>query len=409
MDISIARVVIVGAGHAGGSMASLLRQYGYQGHITLLGDEPVAPYQRPPLSKAWLNGEAQAADLFLKPLNYYTEQNIDLRMDARVAGIDTRRQLVTLIDGETVAYDHLVLACGARARKLEVPGHELSGIVQLRDMADAERLKTGLGQARKIGIIGGGYIGLEVAASARAQGVEVVVLEREPRLLSRVASLPISEFFLQFHQRRGVQFQFGVEVAAIEGLDGRVSGIRLSDNSLIDCDLVLVGIGGIPNDEIASAAGLECDGGVIVDAESRTSVHTVFAIGDIAKRPISIYGQHFRLESVPNALEQAKQVASVLTGRSLPRQDVPWFWSDQYGVKLQIAGIAFDADHTIVRGSPEAGKFTIFHFRQGKMLAAEAINSPGDFLAAKKGILSGKLLDTAQISDSGVSMMPLFA
>lgn len=409
MEASKNRVVIVGAGHAGGSVASFLRQYGFAGQITLLGEETVPPYQRPPLSKAWLKGNANADDLLLKPQKYYAEQNIDLRLGTCVSGIDTQRQTVTLASDETLGYDHLVLATGARARKLSIPGHDLGGILHLRDMADARTLQAGLAKATRIGIIGGGYIGLEVAASARALGVEVVILEREPRLLCRVASSPVSTFFQAHHESCGVQFHFDADIGVIEGTDSWVSGIRLTDNSVVDCDLLLIGIGAIPNDDMARSAGLQCDGGIVVDADARTSDQNVFAIGDVTKRPITVYDRMFRLESVPNALEQAKRVACAITGKTVAAPEVPWFWSDQYEVKLQIAGIPFDADRTVVRSTSEPGKFTVFHLRDGRLLAAEAINSPGDFLAAKKGILSGKILDAEQLANGEIPLMSLFA
>ncbi len=408
MEASNTHVAIVGAGHAGGSAASLLRQYGFDGRITLLGEESVPPYQRPPLSKAWLKGEANADELYLKPQTYYADQNIDLRLGTRVSGIDTARQAVSLAGGETLNYDYLVFATGARARTLSIPGHDLDGILHLRDMADAQQLQAALGKATRIGIIGGGYIGLEVAASARALGVEVVVLEREPRLLCRVASQPISDFFQRLHESHGVQFHFGADIAALEGTQGRVSGIRFADGNVVACDLLLVGVGAIPNDEMAQATGLQCEGGVVVDADARTSVPNVFAIGDVTRRPLAIYNRMFRLESVPNALEQAKRAACAMTGKAPPAPDVPWFWSDQYSVKLQIAGIPFDADQIVVRGEPESGKFTVFHLREGRLMAAEAIASPGDFLASKKGILSGKALDSDSLANPAVPLMPLF-
>lgn len=409
MDVSSPHVAIVGAGHAGGSAATLLRQYGFAGRITLLGEESEPPYQRPPLSKAWLKGEAKADELYLKPASYYAEHNIELRLGIRVASIDTAGQTIGLTSGETLGYDYLVLATGARARTLPLPGHDLAGILQLRDMADARQLQAALARSRRIGIIGGGYIGLEVAASARALGVEVVVLEREPRLLSRVASEPIATFFRQLHEGHGVHFHFNADIAAFEGQDGQVSGIRFADGSVEACDLLLVGVGAIPNDEMAQATGLHCDGGVVVDDDARTSMPNVFAIGDVSRRPLALYNRMFRLESVPNALEQAKRAACAMTGKAPPAHDVPWFWSDQHGIKLQIAGLPFDADRQVVRGDPASGKFTVFHLQAGRLVAAEAVASPGDFLASKKGILSGKTVDEAALADPGVPLMPLFA
>lgn len=409
MENAAQRVVIVGAGHAGGNVAGFLRQYGFAGHISLLGKETTVPYQRPPLSKAWLKGEQESADLLLKPLAFYDNERIDLRLGTCVTAIDSSRQVVTLDDGGTLGYDHLVLATGARPRKLEIPGHDLDGILYLRDIEDAQRLRTALAGATRLGIIGGGYIGLEVAASARALGVGAVVIEREPRLLSRVASPAISGFFQRHHEGQGVQFCLGAGIAAIEGEGGRVAGVRLADGSLVDCDLLLIGVGAIPNDAIAAAAGLVSDGGLVVDAETRTSVPNIFAIGDLAVRPVPLYQRLFRVESIPNALDQARRAACAITGREPPPQEVPWFWSEQYDVKLQIAGIASGTEEHVVRGAPESGRFTVFHFRGEVLQAAEAINSPADFLAAKKAIAGGKEIDRSRIADPGTPVMSLFA
>jgi len=401
-------VVIVGAGHAGGSMASLLRQQGFDGRITLLGQETTAPYQRPPLSKAWLKADAGADELLLKPLAYYDGEGIDLQLGATVSAIDTGAQTVALGDGRQLGYDHLVLATGAGARRLQIPGHELDGILYLRDVADAQRLRAALAGARRIGIIGGGYIGLEVAASARALGVGAVIIEREARLLSRVASAAISRFFQRRHEQQGVDFVLGAGIAAIEGEAGRVTGVRLADGSLVDCDLLLVGIGAIPNDALAASAGLAVDGGVVVDADARTSVPNVYAIGDLALRPVPFCARRCRVESIPNALDGARRAACAIVGKDCPADEVPWFWSDQYDVKLQIAGIAGEVDRIVVRGAPDSGRFSVFHLRANVLQAAEVVNAPGDFLAAKKGIASGRVVDPERLADQDTPVMSLF-
>jgi 3-phenylpropionate/trans-cinnamate dioxygenase ferredoxin reductase subunit len=402
-------VVIIGAGHAGGTIAAVLRQYAFAGPITLVGDEPIAPYQRPPLSKAWLKGEADAEALMLKPESFYAEHDIDLRLNAVASGIDRTEKQVLLKGGETIAYDLLVLATGARARRLAIPGVDLDGVLELRSAADAEKLKAILGPGRRLAVIGGGYIGLEAAASGRALGAEVVVLEREPRLLARVACEVLSNFFRAYHEARGVTFELGANIVAVEGEGGRITGVRLADGRLIACDAALVGVGALPNDELARAAGIECANGVVVDMEARTSDPSIFAIGDVTYRPMPHYDRTHRLESVANALEQAKQAAAAIVGRPAPTPEVTWNWSDQYDLKLQIAGVPFDADEILVRGEPASGKFAVFHLQQGKVRAVEAVNAPPEFMMGKQLIASRRPVARDRLADTTVSMKEVAA
>jgi 3-phenylpropionate/trans-cinnamate dioxygenase ferredoxin reductase component len=402
-------IVIVGAGHAGGTAAALLRQYGHEGPITLIGEEPIPPYQRPPLSKAWLKGKADADMLALKPLEFYAKHGIDFRPNIRAVALDPGLRSVALSDGTCVGYDDLIIATGARAIPLPIPGAAFSGVMSLRTAADAETLKRAIGPGKRLAVVGGGYIGLEVAASSRALGAGVLVLEREPRLLARVASEPISRFFQLSHEANGVRFELGCRVVAFEGIDGRVTGVALADGRIIDCDVVVVGVGAVPNDEIAVEAGLQTMRGIIVDLESRTSDPHIFAIGDVAHRPLPIYGRTFRLESVPNALEQAKQAACAIMGRPPPAGEVPWQWSDQYDVKLQIAGYAFDADSVLVRGDPASGKFAVFHMKGNQVQSVEAVNSPPEFFMGKQLIGSRKVIDRRQLVDASISMKELAA
>ena len=404
-----ARIVIIGAGHAGGTAAALLRQYGYAGAIALVGDEPIAPYQRPPLSKAWLKGEANADDLMLKEPGFYPEQNIDLRLNSRVARIDRAAKTVVLGSGEVLGYDHVILATGARARPLPVPGADLAGVLVLRTAADAEHLKAALGPGKRLAIIGGGYIGLEAAASARALGAEAVVIEREPRVLARVACEALSDFFQTYHRARGVTFELNAGVAAIEGAAGHVTGVRLIDGRLIACDAALVGVGAIPNAELAQEAGLTCVDGVVVDLAARTSDPAIFAIGDVTYRPMPLYDRMFRLESVPNALEQAKQAAAAITGRPGPAPETPWFWSDQYDLKLQIAGVPFDADEVVVRGDPATARFAVFHLKAGVPLTVEAVNAPPEFMAGKQLIAARRPVARERLADTTISMKEVAA
>ena len=336
-------IVIAGAGHAGGSAAGFLRQFGWTGQITLIGEEPLPPYQRPPLSKAWLKGEANADSLALRPLKYYSDNGIDLRLGRRVTTVDRAARTVTLDTNEILDYGHLILALGSRLRKLPVPGAGLPGVLELRTAADADRIKAALKPDMRLAVVGGGYIGLEVAASARGLGAVVTVIEREERLLARVASPGLSQFFQSTHAAKGVDILLGANVAALEGdASGRVSAVRLADGRQIACDAAIVGVGALANDAIAAAAGLECSDGMMVDLAARTSDAEIFAIGDCTRRPLPHYQKVARLESVPNALEQARQAASAICGRPAPAPEVPWFWSDQYDVKLQMAGMPFD-------------------------------------------------------------------
>ena len=409
MSDAAAHVVILGAGHAGGTAVALLRQYGHTGPITLIGDEPIPPYQRPPLSKAWLKGEADADSLALKPLEFYAENNVDFRPNVTATALDRAAKTVALSSGDTVSYDVLILATGARAIALPIPGADLSGILFLRTAAHAEALKATVGPGKTLAVVGGGYIGLEVAASGRALGAEVVVIERETRLLARVAAEPLSTFFKGYHETHGVRFELGASVTGFTGQDGRVTGVTLADGRTLPCDAAVVGVGAHPNDELAKAAGLETARGVVVDLDARTSDPAIFAIGDVAHRPMPIYDRMFRMESVPNALEQAKQAACAITGRPRPPGECPWQWSDQFDLKLQIAGYAFDADSVILRGDPATAKFAIFHLKGDQVQSVEAINSPPEFMMGKILILNRKPVDKARLADPSISMKEVAA
>lgn len=408
-DTSAARVLILGAGHAGGTCAALLRQYGHKGPIVLVGDEPIPPYQRPPLSKAWLKGEADAESLALKPLSFYGENGIAFHSGATAVRIHRADKLIDCADGWVIPYDILVIATGARAIPLSIAGTNLSGVKFLRTAADAEALKAALAPGKTMAVIGGGYIGLEVAASGRALGADVVVLERESRVLARVASQPLSDFFTERHQRHGVRFELSCSVEAFHGQGGRVTGVALADGRVIPCDVAVVGIGAAPNQEIAAEAGLDCARGIVVDLEARTSDPSIFAIGDVTHRPMPLYGRMFRLESVPNALEQAKQAAAAITGRPSPHPEVPWQWSDQYDLKLQIAGYPFDVDQILVRGDPTSGNFAVFHLKGDQVQAVEAVNSPPEFMMGKTLIGARRPIDKSKLYDASISMKEVAA
>ncbi len=373
------RIVILGAGHAGGTAAALLRQLGWAGPITLVGDEPIAPYQRPPLSKAWLKGEADADSLALRPESFYADHQIALRLNAKAAAIDRAAKDVLLASGERLAYDYIIIATGARARRIPLPGLELDGVLELRTAADADRLKAALGPGKRLAVVGGGYIGLEAAASARALGAEATVIEMMPRVLARVACEPLSLFIQDYHR-------------------------------FIACDSALVGVGAVPNQELVEAAGLACDMGVVVDLTAKTSDPAIYAIGDCTRRPLPLYGQTGRLESVPNALEQAKQAAADLCGTKPPNPEVPWFWSDQYDLKLQIAGLPLGADKLIVRGEPSTARFAVFHLDpENRVQAVEAINAAPEFMAGRQLIASRKSVAPDKLRDITLSMKDVAA
>jgi 3-phenylpropionate/trans-cinnamate dioxygenase ferredoxin reductase component len=410
VDDQTRHVVIAGAGHAGGAAAAMLRQLGWPGAITLIGEEPVLPYQRPPLSKAWLKGEAAGEDLALRPATFYADASIDLRTNTCVVRVDRAAHTVALSDGGSLHYDVLILALGARARRLPLPGVDLSGVLELRTVADADRLKAILRPGARLAVIGGGYIGLEAAASARALGAEATIIEREDRVLARVACPTLSDFFHNAHRAHGVAIEVGAQVAALEGAGGHVTGVRLGDGRLIPCDAALVGVGAVANDELARQAGLSCDNGIAVDLAARTDDPDIFAIGDCTRRPLHHYERMWRLESVPNALEQAKQAASTICGKPPPTPEVPWFWSDQYDLRLQIAGLPFDASEIVVRGDVNAGKFALFHLTpDGTVQAVEAVNAPTEFMGGRRIIARRKRLTRARIEDMSVSMQELAA
>jgi 3-phenylpropionate/trans-cinnamate dioxygenase ferredoxin reductase subunit len=409
--MSTPRIVILGAGHAGGTTAALLRQQGHAGSITMIGEEPIVPYQRPPLSKAYLKGETDAEDLKLKPDSFYPEHEVTLRLGTRASAIDRASKLVLLEGGGEVPYDVLILATGSANRKLALQGAAPHELLELRNLADAERLKAVLEPGKTLAIVGGGYIGLEAAASARALGAEAVVLELAPRVLARVASEPLSSFFSAYHRARGVRILTETSATGVEhGADGHVSGLTLSDGRSIPCDAVLVGVGAAARDGLARDAGLVCENGVVVDEAARTSDPSIYAIGDVTWRPMPLHdGRMHRLESVPNALEQAKQAVAHILGKPAPAPEVPWFWSDQYDVKLQIAGVPFEADELVIRGDMAAAKFAVFHLKGGRVMAVEAVNAGPEFMAGRLLIGRKAEVDARRLADPAISMKDILA
>lgn len=396
-------VVIIGAGHGAGQAALSLRQFGYKGTVTLIGEEDAPPYQRPPLSKAWLAGEVQFQDVLFKPDELWAAQNINLITGCRVTDINCDKKRVQCDDGSSVPYANLIIATGGKARRMDCTGEDLPGVHVLRTLNDASKLKAEMQKGRKLVIIGGGYIGLEVAATARKYGLDVTVLEAENRVLARVAGGELSAFFEQLHHQHGVKIKTSVLAQSFEGQDA-LTGIRLKNGQLIDADLALVGIGLIPNDDIAAHAGLACDNGIVVDDLCRTSDPDIYAIGDVTRHPNAIYGRSLRLESVHNALEQAKTAAGAIAGREKPYAQVPWFWSDQYDIKLQIAGLSGGHDETLVRGAPDTNRFAVFYFQKGRLIACDAVNAPAEYMAARMMIAKAANPDRVALADLKVPM-----
>lgn len=400
--------VVVGAGHGGGNLVSLLRQYGYDGGVVMFGDEPHPPYHRPPLSKKFLSGDLEQ---LLRPVDFYRSQNIEIRLGTDVVSVDRVNQAIVTSTGEAIGYQYLVLATGAEARQLRVPGAELNNIVSLRTLDDAHGLRDRIAKARRLVIIGAGYIGLEVAAEAVANSdTKVVVLEREQRILARVASATFSDVMEKQHARRGVEIRTGEQVVGFVGDDkGAVCSVQLNGGEELDCDVVLVGIGATPREKLAKDCGIRCDNGITVDESGRTNDPAIFAIGDVTKRPMMGVADTIRMESIPSAVEQAKCVASVIAGRPLPIREVPWFWSDQFDLQIKIAGVVPATGTTIVRGDADTRKFALFHLNDDdSVIAAETSNNPSLFMAAKKAISQQAKVRLDLLGDESVDIKRCF-
>jgi 3-phenylpropionate/trans-cinnamate dioxygenase ferredoxin reductase subunit len=400
------RVVIVGAGQAGAQVAVSLRQLGFAGEVTLLGEEPHLPYQRPPLSKGYLSGEMALERTQLRSESYYEKHRIDLRLGVRAARILRRERAVVCEDGRHLEYDALAICTGADARPLPLPGVDLPGVFYLRTLADSDAIKAALRPGARAVIIGGGYIGLEVAASLRKLGAAVTVIEALERVMNRVVAPPVSAFFAAEHARHGVEVVTNAAVAALAG-EGRIARVASVDGRSVAADLVVIGIGAVPNDELARAAGLEVENGIVVDAFGRSSDPAIFAAGDVTNHPNVLFERRLRLESVHNAMEQAKAVARTIAGQPQAYADVPWFWSDQYDLKLQIAGVGDPDDELILRGDPASRAFSCLHLRGGRLVAIDCVNRGADFLAAKKLIAERRPIDGAQAADPEIRLAEL--
>lgn len=399
-------IIIVGAGQAGGETASELRKQGYAGRIVLVGDEPHVPYRRPPLSKAYLNGSATQESLYILPPAGLEKARIEFIGGVRAERIDRAAKQLHLADGRALHYDKLVLATGGRARTLSLPGADRPNVFPLRSIADVQALRGHCLEGRSAVIIGGGFIGLEVAAVAVKLGMKVTVLEGLPRVLARVTVPEVSAFFERIHREAGVDLRTGVQIAALEG-DPTVTQVVLADGSRIAADFVLAGIGQLPNVELAQQAGLAVDNGIVVDEYSRTADPDIYAAGDCANHPNAFYGCRLRLESVQNAMEQGRVVAAALLGKPQVYNVVPWFWSDQYDLKLQMVGLSAGFDRMIVRGDFNSRAFAAFYLKDGRMIAADTVGRPQDFMFAKKLVAARAVVDAQQLADEAVPLKAL--
>jgi 3-phenylpropionate/trans-cinnamate dioxygenase ferredoxin reductase component len=380
-----AGVVIIGAGQAAAQCAMSLRQGGFADAITLIGEEPFAPYQRPPLSKKFLTERGRPESLFLRPETFWREQNVTLMLGAPAKGIDAKTRMIALANGSTLAYRALVLGTGTCARRLPIPGIDLAGVFSLRAIADVQRLRPALDAVTRVVIVGGGYIGLEVASVMRSEGREAIVLEAEERVLKRVTAPEVSAFFDRFHRERGVDIRLGARLAAIVG-GQQVRALKLADGTEIASDIVLLATGAQPNVELAKAAGITCNDGIVVDELTRTSIPDVYAAGDCTRFPSRRYGRLLRLESVQNAIDQAKATAAAILGKAVPYDPVPWFWSDQYELKLQIAGLHDGYDKVEIVGDPAVAKFSAEYRKNGRLIAVDAVNDGRAHMLARRRI-----------------------
>jgi 3-phenylpropionate/trans-cinnamate dioxygenase ferredoxin reductase subunit len=396
-------LIIVGAGQAAAQAVQTLTQNNYPGTITVVGDEAYVPYQRPPLSKKYLAGKLARARLAIRPEPFYAQRGVEMRLGERVTRIDRAERRAILASGDWLAYDRLLLATGSRVRTLAVPGATLAGVHTLRGIADADRIGRELEPGRRLVVIGAGYIGLEVAAVARARGLDVTVLEATDRVMARVVSPEISRFYESVHAEAGVEFRFENSVEALTGRQ-RVEGVITVDGAEYPCDSVVVGIGIDPIVDLAVDAGLEYSDGIAVDVHARTSDPDIYAAGDCTSHPNGIFGRRVRLESVHNAIEQSKTAAHSMLGRAQPYEQVPWFWSDQYDLKLQIAGLSAGYDAVAVRGDRRARSFAAYYLHDGQLIAVDAVNSPKDFLLAKRLIAARAVLDPERIADPAASL-----
>jgi 3-phenylpropionate/trans-cinnamate dioxygenase ferredoxin reductase component len=396
-------IVVAGGGHAAAQAVDSLRRDGYAGRLVLVCGEPALPYQRPPLSKKFLGGELEAERLPIRHLSFYEGIHCELVLGNPVVALDAGAKTIRLSDGGSLGYGKLVLAIGGHARPLRVPGAELPGVHVLRTIADVESIRARIGPGVRVAVVGAGYIGLECAATLRKLGLDVTVIEMMDRVMSRVVAPEMSRFYQAEHTGHGVNVLTDRKVRAFWG-DGCVHAVDCTDGTQVPADLVIVGIGLVPNTALAEAAGLACDDGIAVDAHCRTSDPDIYAVGDCCSHPSPRYGRRIRLESVDNAFEQAKSAAANICGKATPHDKTPWFWSDQYDLKLQIAGLSQHYDNAVLRGDPASRSFSCCYLRGGELIALDAVNHAKDFMAARKLIAERARPDLAKLADDTVAL-----
>lgn len=402
-DAASSTAIIIGAGHAGGELAIALRNEGWEGRILLLGEEAHLPYHRPPLSKAYLAGSVEKSSLSIRPQMAYDKANVEFIGGVRVSRIDRANQRLELADGSQLAYDKLAIATGGRPRPLSVPNaavaERCANLHYLRTLDDVEQIRAQLAPGKRLAIVGGGYIGLEVAASAITQGLQVTVLEALPRVLQRVTAAELSAYYERKHREAGVDIRTGVQVADLEVTGDAVTAVLCADGSRLAADLVVVGIGLLANTELAAEAGLQIDNGILVDEHAQTSDPHIYAAGDCTNHPNALLGRRLRLESVPNALEQSRVAAANMAGKAKTYASVPWFWSDQYELKLKMVGLAEGFERLVLRGDPATDSFSALYLKGDKVLAADTVNRPQDFIAAKRLVAEGIAVTAEQLAD----------
>ena len=393
------KIVIIGAGQAAAQAIATLRAEAYTGALSLIGEEPFPPYQRPPLSKAYLSGDFTRDRLFLRPDSFYVESQCAMLLSRRAARIDRAAKTVQLSDGMSLPYDRLLIATGARVRTLPLHGAGLNGVHYLRGIADVDAIRSRLVPGARLAIVGGGYIGLEVAAVAVKRGADVTVIEAADRVMVRAVTPLVSAFYEQYHRNAGVKFLLNATAQAFEG-NSSIEAV-VTNRGTVPADMALVGVGIVPNQEIAADAGLACNNGIVVDEYAATSDPDIYAAGDCTNHP-AFAGGRVRLESVQNAIDQAKHAALAIVGRPTPYNEVPWFWSDQYDLKLQIAGLARAGDAVVQRGAPASRKFAAFHLRDGVVAAVEAVNSAPDYIAGRRLIAARARVAAERLADVSV-------
>ena len=409
-------IVIIGAGQAGAQAALTLREANFPGRITLIGEEAYPPYQRPPLSKAFLAGELERERLFFRPADAYAQLNISLMLNTRVDAIERDARQLLLQNGEHLGYDRLLIATGTRARIAGIPGAEKSGVLYLRSLDDSVAISNALRPGKRLTIVGGGYIGLEIAAIALKKGIHTTILEAQDRILKRVTAEPVAKFLHQTHQRNGVDIQTGTQIESIDGGEHTYT-VRCNkesrtepashEASSFETDCIVIGIGAEPRVELAVDAGLETDNGILVNEYAQTSDPNIFAAGDCTNHPNTLVGENIRLESVQNAIDQAQTAALNLAGENTQYAATPWFWSDQYDIKLRIAGLSHHFDETVVRGNPDDNSFSLFYLRKGVLVAVDTINDAPTFMAAKQLIAQQRQIPKDILADTGQKLKKL--